>query len=169
MVAIAADASAQTNGGGTLFVPRKGNLPAAIVVNGLREDDLAVGSASAILSVRASAAQLLTHHALKSLFGLTLSEALVAQALTGGKSIEEIASDAGVSLNTTRVHLKNVFGKTGTNRQAHLVALLFHCASNLNVDQFRPLPAQLQAGLPRDEAMKLHGLLLDRGPGGMAP
>ena len=141
LVVAATDALAQRefSGGGTLFVPRKANLPVAIVVNSLnpvREDDLAIGSASAILFIRASAAPLLTSDALKSLFGLTPSEALVARALTEGKSVEEIASDAGVSLNTTRVHLKSVFGKTGTNRQAHLVALLLHCASNLTVDQF---------------------------------
>ena len=139
LVVAATDASAQGNfNGGTLFVPRKGNLPAAIVVNTLdpvSEGDLATGSPSAILFIRASATQLLTSDALKSLFGLTQSEALVAKALTDGKSVEEIASGAGVSLNTTRVHLKNVFGKTGTNRQAHLVALLLHCASDLTLDR----------------------------------
>jgi DNA-binding CsgD family transcriptional regulator len=141
LVVAATDACAQGKGGGTLFVARKDNLPAVIVVNSLnpvREDDLAIGSASAILFIRASAAPLLTSDALKSLFGLTQSEALVAKALTEGKSVEEIASGAGVSLNTTRVHLKSIFGKTGTNRQAHLVALLLHCASNLTVDQFHP-------------------------------
>jgi DNA-binding CsgD family transcriptional regulator len=142
LVVAATDAFAQGNfNGGTLFVARKGNLPAAMIVNTLNpvsEGDLATGSPSAILFVRASATQPLTNDALKSLFGLTQSEALVAKALTDGKSVEEIASGAGISLNTTRVHLKSVFGKTGTNRQARLVALLLHCASNLTVDQFHP-------------------------------
>ena len=139
MIVAATDDSAQGDSGsaGGLFVSRKDNLPAAIVCkrfSPVREDD----SPSAILFIRASAAQQLTCDVLKSLFGLTHSEALVARALTEGKSIGEIASDAGISLNTTRVHLKNAFGKTGTSRQAHLVALLLHCAANLTADQFRP-------------------------------
>ena len=41
-----------------------------------------------------------------------------------GQSLEEYASAANVTLNTVRSQLKALFQKTGTKRQAELVALL---------------------------------------------
>jgi len=58
------------------------------------------------------------------LFGLTASEANVADRLLGGRSLEEIAADRGTSLNTTRTNLKRVLAKTGVHTQAELMRLL---------------------------------------------
>jgi DNA-binding CsgD family transcriptional regulator len=60
----------------------------------------------------------------QSLFDLTPAEARVARGLAAGKTLENIASDASVSLNTVRTHLHHVMEKTGCNRQAEVVALL---------------------------------------------
>ena len=60
----------------------------------------------------------------RSLFDLTASEAEVARCLVRGRSVEEIAMERGVSHNTVRTHLRKVLEKTGTSRQAELVALL---------------------------------------------
>ena len=38
--------------------------------------------------------------------------------------MENIASDASISLNTVRTHVRGVLEKTGCNRQAEVVALL---------------------------------------------
>lgn len=59
-----------------------------------------------------------------SLFDLTASEAHVARSLVAGQSVDDIAADRGVSLNTIRTHLRKVMEKTGASRQAELVALL---------------------------------------------
>ena len=60
----------------------------------------------------------------QSLFDLTPAEARVARSLASGKSVEAIASDGGVSLNTVRTHVRGVLDKTGCNRQVEVVALL---------------------------------------------
>ena len=61
---------------------------------------------------------------LSRLYGLTPAEARLAVLLLGGGSVAEAADQLGVTLNTARTHLKQVFAKTGTKRQAELVRLL---------------------------------------------
>lgn len=57
-------------------------------------------------------------------FGLTPAEKRVAHALTEGKTLTQIADGLDVSRTTIAFHLRNIFQKTGTERQAELVALL---------------------------------------------
>jgi DNA-binding CsgD family transcriptional regulator len=65
------------------------------------------------------------------MFGLTRSEALLANALVNGRTLQQIAVAHNVSLNTIRTQLKSVLIKTGTNRQSELVALLLRCITDL--------------------------------------
>lgn len=60
----------------------------------------------------------------KSLFDFTGSEACVARGLASGKSVEEIAAERGVALSTVRTQLRQVMEKTGSTRQAEVVALM---------------------------------------------
>jgi DNA-binding CsgD family transcriptional regulator len=60
----------------------------------------------------------------QSLFDLTPAEARVARSLAAGRTVENIASEGGVSLNTVRTHVRGVLEKTGCNRQAEVIALL---------------------------------------------
>lgn len=69
--------------------------------------------------------------ALRELFGLTAAEARFAVALAEGAAVEEIASRLGISMNTARTHLKAILAKTGTNRQAQLVAVLLRSVATL--------------------------------------
>ncbi|WP_173935145.1 response regulator transcription factor [Chelativorans sp. Marseille-P2723] len=57
-------------------------------------------------------------------FELTNAEARVALALTEGKTLAEIAEAFSVSRTTVAYHLRNIFQKTGVNRQTELVAVL---------------------------------------------
>ena len=61
---------------------------------------------------------------LKSLYGLTGAEARVAALLARGYRLDEIAEMLGVAYETTRKHLKQIFGKTSTARQADLVRIV---------------------------------------------
>jgi DNA-binding CsgD family transcriptional regulator len=83
--------------------------------------------------VRCAAALVLTPVALpqappvelvQSLFDLTPAEARVARGLASGKTVDDIASDGGISTNTIRTHVRGVLEKTGCNRQADVIALL---------------------------------------------
>ena len=60
----------------------------------------------------------------QSLFDLTPAEARVARSLASGRTVEDIATDGGVSLTTVRTHVRRVMEKTGCNRQVDIVALL---------------------------------------------
>lgn len=61
---------------------------------------------------------------LASLFGLTPSEAGIALALAEGLRSEEIAERMSISTTTVAFHLRNLFQKTDTHRQADLIALV---------------------------------------------
>lgn len=61
---------------------------------------------------------------LMDLFGLTPAEARVAGALANGARSVDVAEELSVSQTTIAFHMRNLFQKTGTNRQADLVALI---------------------------------------------
>ena len=61
---------------------------------------------------------------LRMLYGLSDAEARVAALLVRAKSVKEVSEGLQVSLNTVRTHLKRIFEKTGTRRQAELVQLV---------------------------------------------
>lgn len=61
---------------------------------------------------------------LMELFGLTPTEARVAGALASSARATDVAEELGVSQTTIAFHMRNLFHKTGTNRQADLIALI---------------------------------------------
>ena len=68
--------------------------------------------------------QITTIDMLKTLYGLTNAEAELVQHLMQGNSLESAAEHRGVTMNTARSQLKQVFAKTETNRQGELLRLL---------------------------------------------
>ena len=65
---------------------------------------------------------------LRQVFGLTPAEARLSQALVQGASLTGYAADAAIAEGTARAQLNAIFAKTGTHRQAELVALLAQLA-----------------------------------------
>jgi len=61
---------------------------------------------------------------LHALYGLTKAEACLARHLVAGDRLEDYAQNAGISVNTARTHLKSIFAKTDTDRQADVIRLL---------------------------------------------
>ncbi len=61
---------------------------------------------------------------LRELFLFTPAEARVAGKLALGRSVEEIAAETRVSVETVRTHLKRILAKTGTVRQGELISLI---------------------------------------------
>lgn len=60
----------------------------------------------------------------RAAFGLTAREADLAAELFSGRTLEEASGALGITINTIRVHLRQIFAKTHTSRQAELVHLL---------------------------------------------
>jgi DNA-binding CsgD family transcriptional regulator/PAS domain-containing protein len=57
-------------------------------------------------------------------YGLTQAEARVALAASSGSTVVETAQSLGLSPNTIKTHLRRVFAKTATARQAELAGLI---------------------------------------------
>lgn len=64
---------------------------------------------------------------LKRYYDLTPAEARLAKLIAEGERLDGIAERLGISVHTARTHLKRVFEKTGVERQAELVQLMFGC------------------------------------------
>ncbi|MGE5506326.1 MAG: DNA-binding response regulator [Actinomycetota bacterium] len=84
------------------------------------------GAASAVLVFvrEIDARSALPVEALCELFGLTPSEARLAQALASGLDIRQAADAGGITVSTARTYLKRLFQKTDVNRQAELIRVL---------------------------------------------
>jgi DNA-binding CsgD family transcriptional regulator len=65
---------------------------------------------------------------LRRIFDLTPAEARLAQSLTRGDSLDEVAQALNIKMTTARTQLAAIFGKTRTCRQAQLVAILSRLA-----------------------------------------
>ncbi|RYE08609.1 MAG: LuxR family transcriptional regulator [Hyphomicrobiales bacterium] len=65
-----------------------------------------------------------TAQVIQGLFDLTPTEAKVARALGRGDTVAEIAASNNVAQPTVRNQIREIFAKTGVNRQADLVGLL---------------------------------------------
>jgi DNA-binding CsgD family transcriptional regulator len=61
---------------------------------------------------------------LRSLYSLTGAEIELVELLCDGASLEEAADRRGVTMNTARSQLKQIFMKTSTGRQSELVRLV---------------------------------------------
>jgi DNA-binding CsgD family transcriptional regulator/PAS domain-containing protein len=63
-------------------------------------------------------------HALRGAYGLTVAEAAAANAVARGLGAKDAARALNVAPSTLRWHLRQVFEKTGTERQAELASLV---------------------------------------------
>jgi len=65
---------------------------------------------------------------LQSAYELTAAEARICSLLVNGERVEELSERLNIRPNTARTHLKRIFGKTGSTRQAELVKLIMRTA-----------------------------------------
>ncbi len=81
-------------------------------------------AAAVFVSAPRAATPAVTLDAVARSLGLTPAEARLLGRLVAGDSVTEAAVTLGVAASTARTHLNRIFGKTGTSRQAELVALV---------------------------------------------
>lgn len=94
------------------------------IVSMPRDFQSLIADAAAIVTIRQVGHGSDTTDWLRERFGLTPRESEIAAALAGGRALEEISTALGMSVATSRQHLKAIFRKTGTHRQAELVSVL---------------------------------------------
>jgi DNA-binding CsgD family transcriptional regulator len=87
--------------------------------------DSSIDDAKAILFIAdPEGGQIGTTEVLQTLYQLTHAEAELVRLIAEGHSLEEVAAKRGVTMNTVRSQLKQVFSKTDTSRQGELVHLV---------------------------------------------
>jgi DNA-binding CsgD family transcriptional regulator len=65
----------------------------------------------------------------RRLYGLTHTEARVANAFAASGSLEQVGEHLGLTRETVRWHLRHLYRKTGTHRQAALLTRLSDASS----------------------------------------
>ncbi|MGC2194580.1 MAG: helix-turn-helix transcriptional regulator [Terriglobales bacterium] len=99
----------------TLFVRA---VSGAAETPGANEAAVLVMILDAALPVEATGAEL------RQLYGFTATEAQLANLLMEGMALEDCCGALGIRRTTVRMHLRNIFAKTGVRRQGELVSLL---------------------------------------------
>jgi DNA-binding CsgD family transcriptional regulator len=78
-------------------------------------------AAAALFITPATASPAVPTEALARLYDLTPAEARTMELVASGRTLAEAGEQLGIALSTVKSHLKQIFGKTGCQRQADLV------------------------------------------------
>ncbi len=105
------------------------NLPLTVIVSTLNNDAELTSSAArrgrvALYICDPDVGSNLSAEVLDDLYQLTPAEASVAISLVNGLGLKEIAGEKGVSLETVRAQLKQIFLKLGVNKQQDVIRVL---------------------------------------------
>jgi DNA-binding CsgD family transcriptional regulator len=104
-----------------------GRRPYAVMVGPLRPhigDPTAADAVVVLYVADLEQGVLRRREVLRELYGLTEAETQLVELLCQGSSLDEAAGARGVTMNTARSQLKQVFAKTHTSRQSELVRLV---------------------------------------------
>jgi DNA-binding CsgD family transcriptional regulator len=75
---------------------------------------------------------------LRELYGLTFTEARLAKLLMDGKTVEDCCKELGVRSSTVRMHVRNLFHKTGVRRQSQVISLLLKSIGLMRTKDVEP-------------------------------
>ena len=116
----------RSTGGAMLIARPSGKSPLQILVNpSVREDVFFCTRGTALVFVHdPENAERPQTDVLRHIYGLTQAEAVITSLLASGKNVKEIAEEVAVRENTVRIHMKKIFDKMGTRRQAEVVKLV---------------------------------------------
>jgi DNA-binding CsgD family transcriptional regulator len=90
-----------------------------------------------------------TEVGLRELFGFTSCEARLANLLMKGKSVDDCCNHLAIRPSTVRMHLANLFAKTGVQRQGQLVSLLW---KSVGIVRTKYDACSLQSSVPSKSA-----------------
>jgi DNA-binding CsgD family transcriptional regulator len=108
---------------GNVLLEQSSEQPLAILVSPMWcfGDQLARKPATLLIATRLDRHIELSAEDVAGAYGLTRAESELLSALISGESLSEYCARAGITVNTGKTHLRQVFGKTHTNRQSELV------------------------------------------------
>jgi DNA-binding CsgD family transcriptional regulator len=113
--------------GDIVTLRRARGLPMPILIFPLRGGEGGPGPAdpAAVLFVSDPETSLrINERNIAHVYGLTPAEARLLNALLEGKRLSEYAKESGITLNTAKTYLRQLFDKTGSARQADLLRLI---------------------------------------------
>jgi DNA-binding CsgD family transcriptional regulator len=108
--------------GGVLALPTSTGTPITVLVSPCPRLGLLEPAAFIFIS-RPMGGLIIDEHHVARQYGLTPAEVNLLRALVDGKRLKGYADDAGITLNTAKTHLKQLFAKTGSERQSDLVRM----------------------------------------------
>lgn len=108
----------------TLIIPSANN-PITITLSPMFAHDKNSKFKGVLLQIFDPTIQTLPNaESIKSIFKLSNAEAALCEFLVQGLTLKEIAKERNVSINTVREQMRNIFIKTGYNRQSELIAAI---------------------------------------------
>jgi DNA-binding CsgD family transcriptional regulator len=136
--AVATSGGRGTGAGGLVLVGRpSGRSPLRVLVTPLAQRHRLMGSAEAaacafITDPDRTPVPAFVH--LQRAFGLSAAETRVATLLLDGESVDRLSDRLCISRNTARTHLRRLFQKTDTARQADLIRVLLGAHAPVRFD-----------------------------------
>ena len=125
LVTLATDSARGFRAGGSMHLPMPGRLPVIVALAPLGEVPQRDDEPAAMLTIRDPAVPVRpSDRILATTFGLTPAERKIALMLAAGSSPRQIATRLGLSYNTVRNHLRQIYGKLNVRRQSDVVASL---------------------------------------------
>lgn len=119
----------RTESSGAMTIPRERARPLVLQIFALESTGHHGAPGVAILVQDPETRPSIDQCIVAQMYRLTRTETKLALAMVDGMRMDQIASSFGVSQSTVAFHLKNLFRKTGTCRQADLIALLIQSAA----------------------------------------
>jgi DNA-binding CsgD family transcriptional regulator/PAS domain-containing protein len=134
MIALSTRREDVTGAGGSLLLERpSGRRPLSVTVAPMPSDMawcLGAPPIAIIFVADAEQGGEVSASHLRSLYGMTRAEAMVAGLISKGSGVKAAARELRIAPSTARTHLHRVFNKTGTRRQAELAHLINQIVSN---------------------------------------
>lgn len=119
----------------TIIVTLKNTAALGLMIRPVRPEDAHAHPVHAHAVVFISDSQgtrKISSETLKDLFGLTGSEAKVAAYLANGHTLTEAAEALSISINTAKSHARNIYEKTGVNKQTKFIQLVSNSVARVS-------------------------------------
>ena len=113
-----------TSPGGVVAVPRPEGLPLSLLISPYRAplaSEAQIHGTALIVFADPETQQLIPERTLATMLGISPAEGRLIAALMAGESLQDYADRVGISKNTIKTQMRQIFNKTGYNRHGDIV------------------------------------------------